>query len=477
MQAPRPIPMATPTAPRFALPPVARAVLALLGLCGSCGVWGLCVMAALPDGAQAAPLSGLAAAARSILGADQGVYVESADGTVLLAQMASRAVHPASVSKIPTTLALLRKFGPDYRFDTTFAARGRILDGTLEGDLLVSADGDPSLVDEDAAMITERLNELGIRRIAGTLRPQGTWTFDWQSDADGTRLAHALAGMISPAAWSAVQTLQGGVQTTPSVQTTSTTAGPPQIEFLPPATVPVSTEPATAVPVTAAPTATTSATTASATTASTTTASTAADGVLLVFRSEPLLPMLKALDDYSNNIMASLADEAGGAPAVQALARSVVPAGMRSEIILGDGAGENPRNRLSPRAAVRLLRVLETQLATTGHTLCDVLPVTGVDPGTLHDRLNGPAEIGRVVGKTGTYGSYGASALVGAISTTDRGTVYFAILDHGVPVAAARRRQDRFVRVLLAHLHSRPWNYQRDARPAIARALLSPPPR
>lgn len=403
------------------------------------GLLALCLLSSPALPAQAAALPGLAAAAHSILGAGQGVYVESADGTVLLAQAASRAVHPASVSKIPTTLALLRKFGPDYRFTTTFAARGDILDGTLDGDLLVTGDGDPSLVDEDAALIAERLNAIGIHRIAGALRPEGSWTFDWQSDPDGARLARALAGAISPAAWEAVQTLQGSVRTL--------APAPPHIEFVPPASVPT--------PVTLA----------------------GSDDVLLQFRSEPLLSMLKALDDYSNNIMASLANETGGASAVQALARSVVPAEMRSEIILGDGAGENPHNRLSPRAAVRLLRVLEMQLATRGHTLCNVLPVSGIDPGTLHDRLNGPAELGRVVGKTGTYGSYGASALVGAISTTDRGTVYFAILDHGVPVAKARRRQDRFVRVLLAHLHTRRWDYQRDARPAVARALLSPVPR
>jgi D-alanyl-D-alanine carboxypeptidase len=417
---------------------------------GSAGLWGLCAgvltgLAASSGAAQAAPLPDLAAAARSILGAGQGVYVESADGTVLLAQAATRAVHPASVSKIPTTLALLRKFGPDYRFTTTLTAHGRIVGGTLEGNLLVRGDGDPALVDEDAAMLSARLNELGIHRIAGALRPEGSWTFDWQSDPTGVRLARALAGLISPAAWSAVQTLQG------VVQTPATADGPPHIEFLPAA--------ASAVP-----------------TASASTDGPTSDGLTLAFRSEPLLSMLKALNDYSNNIMAALADEAGGAAAVQSLARSVVPAGMRSQIILGDGAGENPRNRLSPRAAVTLLRALEMQLATTGHTLCDVLPVAGIDAGTLHDRLNGPTEAGRVVGKTGTYGSYGASALIGAIPTTDRGTVYFAILDHGVPVPEARRRQDRFVRVLLAHLHTRPWAYRPDARPAVALALLSPPP-
>jgi serine-type D-Ala-D-Ala carboxypeptidase/endopeptidase (penicillin-binding protein 4) len=148
---------------------------------------------------------------------------------------------------------------------------------------------------------------------------------------------------------------------------------------------------------------------------------------------------------------------------------------MQSEITLGDGAGTDPINRLSPRAAVKLLRALEAELQKSGHGLTDILPVAGIDAGTLQHRLDGADEVGRVVGKTGTYGDYGASALVGAIPTSDRGSVYFAILNHGVPVPEARRRQDRFVRALLGHLASVPWNYQRDVRPAIARAEISLP--
>jgi serine-type D-Ala-D-Ala carboxypeptidase/endopeptidase (penicillin-binding protein 4) len=116
------------------------------------------------------------------------------------------------------------------------------------------------------------------------------------------------------------------------------------------------------------------------------------------------------------------------------------------------------------------LQALDRQLANDGHALYDILPVAGVDFGTLHDRLNGPKEAGRVVGKTGTYGSYGASALVGAVRTVDHGTVYFAILNHNVPVPQARRRQDKFVQALLQRLHTVPWNYQRDPRPAVAKA-------
>ena len=138
--------------------------------------------------ATASGVPDLAAVTRSILGRGQGVYVEAADGTVLLAQAADTPVHPASVSKVPTTLALLRRFGPEHRFDTTFAADGPIHDGTLAGNLIVAGGGDPYFVDENVLLVVERLRALGLRRISGRLRVQGTFTFDWQADADGARL-------------------------------------------------------------------------------------------------------------------------------------------------------------------------------------------------------------------------------------------------------------------------------------------------
>lgn len=375
--------------------------------------------------------------AASILGPNQGVYVEAADGTVLLAQAATKPVHPASVSKVPTTLALLRRLGPDHRFVTTFTASGPISDGTLSGDLWVEGEGDPALVDENALLVADRLHELGIQRVAGTLRPFGRLTFDWQPDESGARLRQALAGNISPGALATVRAFELGNPGGPA----PASLRPNGIEFV------------NAV-LTAA----------------------AARRTLLVHRSQPLLPLAKSLNDYSNNIFRPLADEAGGAAAVEALARSAVPEEMRNEITLGDGAGMDPRNRLSPRATVSLLRALEKELGKTGHALFDILPVAGIDDGTLRHRIDAADELGRVVGKTGTYGDYGASALVGAISTSGQGTVYFAILNHGVPVPEARRRQDRFVSVLLRRLHSVPWDYRRDVRPAIARAEISTGP-
>jgi D-alanyl-D-alanine carboxypeptidase/D-alanyl-D-alanine-endopeptidase (penicillin-binding protein 4) len=198
--------------------------------------------------------------------------------------------------------------------------------------------------------------------------------------------------------------------------------------------------------------------------------------VLLVYRSPPLLRIAKALNDYSNNVFAPLAEAAGGASAVQAVARAAVPPDMRAEITLGDGAGADPANRLSPRATVALLRALEAALARSGHALVDALPVSGIDRGTLERRLDGEGEAGHVVGKTGTYGEYGASALAGALRTREHGTVYFAILHHGVPVPVARKRQEAFVRALLARLHTDPWPYRRAALEPWAEATIEDPP-
>ena len=371
----------------------------------------------------------LASLAQSILGTDQGVYAEATDGSVLVAQAASVPVHPASVSKVPTTLALLRKLGSEYRFVTTFAANGPVRDGSIDGDLVIDGGGDPYFVDENALLIAQRLNEAGVRRVAGELRVRGEMLFNWQAENVAAPLQLALSGKTSVTAWTTVQSL------------TPTLVAPPAVQF---------------------------------DAASNPTRARADDSSalvpLVVHRSQPLLSLIKSLNDYSNNVFKPLADAAGGVGAVESVARDSVPEAMRAEITLGDGAGTDPRNRLSPRAAVQLLRALERELAGSGHGLVDVLPVSGVDAGTLHDRLNGPGEAGRIVGKTGTFGDYGASALIGAILTTDRGTVYFAILNHGVPVVEARRRQDRFLRILLARLSTSQWPYEPDLRPAVARA-------
>ena len=369
----------------------------------------------------------LAAQARALVGAEQGVYVEAEDGTVLVAQAAERAVHPASVSKVPTTLALLRKLGADYRFATRFSASGPLQGGVLQGDLVVEGSGDPFFVDENALLVVLALHDLDLRRVAGDVAAHGPFLFNWTSAGAAARLQQALAGRVPAPTWSAVRAAEAARSDLPARQ--------PTLAF---GNAKVAGDPAPTL--------------------------------LVTHRSQRLVPLVKALNDYSNNIFADFAGAAGGIAAVQAVARASVPAAISDQIVLGDGAGANPRNRLSPRAAVALLRALGAELAKSKHSLADVLPVAGIDEGTLRHRIDGPEERGHVVGKTGTYGDYGASALAGAVRTRDRGVVYFAVLNHNVPVDAARKRQDAFVRALLASLDTEAWQYQRDETPAFTRA-------
>ncbi len=368
----------------------------------------------------------LAAEAKKLLGAGQGVQVESEDGKVLVSQAGSRAVHPASVSKLPTTLALLHKLGPDHRFDTRFLAGGPIESGELQGPLVIDAEGDPYFVDENALLAARALRDLGLRRVKGELVVRGNLLFNWKTELLVPRLRRALEGAVAPAAWQAVRAQSGDA----SVE-------PPKLAFTKPAV-----------------------------------ASRGDEALLVTHRSQPLLHMLKALNGYSNNIFAPFAEAAGGIAAVQERVRADLPAAYRAELVLGDGAGAHAANRMSPRVAVSILRALAKELAGHGLDLANVMPVAGVDEGTLKKRLAGPGGQGVVVAKTGTFGDYGACALAGALRTRSRGIVYFAILNHGVPIEEARRRQDAYVRVLMAELGALPWGYQRDDAPAFSRAEI-----
>ena len=57
-----------------------------------------------------------------------------------------KSASPASTLKLLYTLAAFDQLGPTFRFETHFSYAGRILaDGSLEGNLIIKASGDPSL--------------------------------------------------------------------------------------------------------------------------------------------------------------------------------------------------------------------------------------------------------------------------------------------------------------------------------------------
>jgi len=76
---------------------------------------------------------------------------------------------PASVAKIATCYAALLEFGKDFKWPTQIYYNGTIKAGTLNGDLIVKAYGDPTLRASDVKMFAKRLRSYGIREIKGNL--------------------------------------------------------------------------------------------------------------------------------------------------------------------------------------------------------------------------------------------------------------------------------------------------------------------
>lgn len=75
---------------------------------------------------------------------------------------------PASVAKAVTALYALDALGPGHRFATRVHALGTLsADGRLDGDLVLSGSGDPTLQTNALSDLAARLKEAGVREIAG----------------------------------------------------------------------------------------------------------------------------------------------------------------------------------------------------------------------------------------------------------------------------------------------------------------------
>jgi D-alanyl-D-alanine carboxypeptidase/D-alanyl-D-alanine-endopeptidase (penicillin-binding protein 4) len=123
------------------------------------------------------------------------LIVDPERGDTLYARNAGKLFMPASNMKIITGAVALAQLGPDFRFRTTFAARGTVCNGVLHGDLVVSGRGDPTISDSmrgDALApmrdMADSLAARGIRRITGrvvagdTAFPEARLGYGWSWD-------------------------------------------------------------------------------------------------------------------------------------------------------------------------------------------------------------------------------------------------------------------------------------------------------
>jgi len=76
---------------------------------------------------------------------------------------------PASLVKLLTSYAALKKLGPEFRFRTEVFARSEPSGGIIQGDIWIKGYGDPFLVPEKVQLLVQALKDRGIRQITGNV--------------------------------------------------------------------------------------------------------------------------------------------------------------------------------------------------------------------------------------------------------------------------------------------------------------------
>lgn len=341
----------------------------------------------------------------------QGVVVERLDGDLVMEQAAEQAFNPASAVKLITALAALRTFGAKHRFATAIWVNGTFdkTNGTVTGDLVVSG-RDPSFHYEHAVAVARELNQLGIRTVTGDLivAPRFSMNFSPSSLRSGEAFYDTLDATRRPAAatraWNESRVAlrdSKGLLETPSVAV----MGAVYVDSVPPGARVVSTH-----------------------------------------YSPALTDVLKVLLCYSNNFMADrLGDQLGGPEGLKRIL--VTDVGLpASEVRLASASGLGV-NRVTPRQMMRVYRALLAELKENNLKAADIMPVAGIDPGTLDKRyVNSPGR-GSLIGKTGTLPRTdgGVSALVGQVRARNGDVLLFVIFNQRGSVVRFRAAQDALI--------------------------------
>ena len=353
---------------------------------------------------------------------NQGFIVTTLKGEVLAEHNADRLFNPASVTKIATSLTAISRLGPDFKFRTSLYTDGTLdpATGVLHGSLYVIGSGDPALFPENAMMIADKLNRSGIREVDGNLVVLGQFFFNFSTAREAS--AKAFRAVLTPDTWTAqakasytrflairsAEDRESGTQKAPPL------SGPPSLKI-------------------------------NGQTICDPTVNTSKLSPLAVHTSLPLLRVLKGLNDFSNNWMATvIGNLVGGPDAVERFLKTEV--GFKDDEVSFATSSGLGANAISPRGTITMLRKLITYLEGKGLVPAEILPVAGVDAGTLERRFTDVYR-GSVVAKTGTLSS--VSALAGVAYTRQRGPLLFVIYNHGGNAHRFRAAQDETIKKVI----------------------------
>ncbi|MDR3612829.1 MAG: D-alanyl-D-alanine carboxypeptidase [Candidatus Obscuribacterales bacterium] len=336
------------------------------------------------------------------------LFEDLLSGQIAAAAADQPVFNPASNTKVATTLTLLQTFSPDYKFTTDIRTDG-IIDakGVLQGNLYVS--GRYLLFGDDQAKeLLRRLQKKRIKAVSGNLVISSDFTMNVTED--GFVASNHLLKILDPPKFGSQDVVKiiHKRHHTYKVVIKSTA---PFINF----------------------------------TGNVVTGSPPASSVLLVQNiSPPLKDLLKEMLCYSNNDMAERFGKMIGGP--DAVTKEVVSLGVDpSEVNFASTSGLLI-NRMSPRAMMAVIRALRLKLEQNKLELSDLLTVSGIDAGTMHNRLNWSPVRGSVISKTGTLAptDKGVTALSGELHT-NQGVFLFVIFEIHGDVSTFRQREDSLV--------------------------------
>ena len=330
----------------------------------------------------------------------QGIWLQS--GPMLMANHQGTIPLPAaSLTKIATSLAAFKTWGPNHQFQTLVSSTGPVVNGVVQGDLVITGTGDPMFVGEEAIALGNSLNKIGIKQVKGNLIITGAFAMDFQRNP--LLAGQLLKQALNHRTWSRSVVFQYSVMP----------KGTPKPQVIIAGNIRVDPQPKV--------------------------------GQTLLVRhlSLPLSKIIKEMNVFSNNDIAEmLAESVGGADVVSTTAAQL--AGVsKSEILLINGSGLGKENRISPRAVCAIFMALQRESSSYKLTLSDLFPTSGLDNrGTIHSRHMPKA----TVMKTGTLND--VSALAGVVPTRDRGLVWFTIINRGGNISAFRAEQDKLLQNL-----------------------------
>ncbi|MDA8383924.1 MAG: D-alanyl-D-alanine carboxypeptidase/D-alanyl-D-alanine-endopeptidase [Betaproteobacteria bacterium] len=440
-------------------------------------------------------------AAERRVGAHVGLYVRDlAQDHAAVAVDADAALAPASTLKLVTTYAALSLLGPAYAWKTEAYTDPGMVDGVVPGNLYLKGYGDPDLTLQRIWLLVHRLRQAGVREIRGdlvlddsafALPPGDPGAFDGhplrpynvtpsalllnfndtaltfspdapagrvavQADPGGRRLRIACAMTLASGPcgdWEdGISAQVGGSPEKPSVRlagrypvrcgaTTVNLSVLPKEAYIYQTFRALWTQSGGVLEGTVR------------------RGVVPADAVLrLTFHSPPLADVIRAMNKFSNNVMArqiflTLGAAEEGPPATLAKASQAVVGFLHTqgldfpELVLDNGCGLSRIARISARHLGQVLAAAAR--SPWASEFESSLPIVGVD-GTMAHRLVGEPVAGNAHVKTGTLDH--VTSIAGYVDTRRGHHVVVVCIANDADGALGRRLEDRLLEWVYAAL-------------------------